>query len=165
MTEEELVTWVRTRIPAHVVLFEKCRIEPTKAIKAGFQLDDELAVIELAETYGRWNKALIEVVRARRVAGEEIPQAWSDFVFDILLGIRKKPDGRGKKSQSLRDDAICDCIRQITAHTSFKATRNEAKHDRPCAVGIVSAALGGNPGYEGVERVWHDYLARRAASK
>lgn len=156
--------WARAQISATVFMLEKCRIDPAKVINAGTRRADEMAVIELAETNAKWTKALINTVRDRRLAGEAIPQAWRNFVFDILLGVLKKPDGRGKTSKSLRDSAICDCIRQITEHTSFKATRNEASNDRPCAVSIVSEALCGNPGYEGVERVWHDYLARHRAS-
>ena len=165
MTEEELVVWAQTRIPGIVIKLEECRIDPGKVIDAGTRRADEIASIELAETYSEWTKALINTVRERRLSGDAVPNPWRDFVFDILLGVRKKPDGRGKKSQSMRDDTIAERILKINAPQAFAARGTEASHDRPCAVGIVSAALGGNPGYEGVERVWHDYLARRSASK
>lgn len=165
ITEEELVAWARTQILGNIDMLKKGRIDPAQVIEAGASLADEAAIVELAETYGEWSKALVNTVRKRRQAGEVIPQTWHDFVFDTLLGIRKKPDGRGKTSKFLRNEAICACIRQIATHTSLKATRSEASYETQCAVSIVSAALNGNPGYEGVERVWHEYLNRRAVSK
>jgi hypothetical protein len=155
MTENDLVAWCRERIEAHTAMLQVIRLDIIKVIEAGTKPEDDEATLILAKEHPEWCSALIATVKARRMNGKYIPKEWQDFVFDILLGIEKRPDGRGKKSQSLRDEAICDCISKIINFTSLKATRSEADESKVCAVSIVAIAMKNFPGYEGVERIWH----------
>ena len=115
--------------------------------------EDHASVLELALVNHAWRDALIEVARARRKSKEAIPGPWGWYLLDHFLGVEKRPNGKGRKSESSRDEAICYCIWQIVKHTNYKATRSEASGEKTCAVSIVAKALG-STGYEGVERVW-----------
>lgn len=156
LDDKALAAWCRKSIGGHRATIAHVRaIIDLKAIIAlATTREDEGAALKLARESGRWFDALIEVAKDRRTRGDAIPISWRDYLSDCHIGVVRRPDGRGKKNQSARDEAICRCIRDIVSHTRFKATRNEASGDKPCAVSIVAAALGEMPGYEGVERIW-----------
>jgi hypothetical protein len=150
-----LVEWCRNYIQSHKALMLRMRLNLTAVIAHGAAREDQEIALERAREDEHWCKALIEVARDRRMKGEAIPEAWRDYVLDILLMAEKMPDGRGKWTQSVRDEAICRCIHDIVKHTRFKATRQE-DNERKCAVDIVVAALGNDPGFHRVRQIWKE---------
>ncbi len=151
--EKELMAWCKSSISGHKDVLSRAEIDMKALIDRSATPEDHASVLELVLANHAWRDALIEVVRARRKSKEAIPGPWGWYLLDHFLGVEKRPNGKGRKSEGGRDEAIRYCIRQIVKHTKYKATRSEASGEKTCAVSIVAKALG-RTGYEGVERVW-----------
>jgi hypothetical protein len=165
MDRGELVAWCKSEIKTHVKLLDLAleSVSPKCVVvnyPEGLDID---GVLELARRDKNWCDALINEVKKRRVEGQEIPSPWRDFALDVLLKIGERPDGRGKKNFSARDDAICRCVRLLIKYTNRKATRAAESKSRDCVLCIVEDAIAGNAawgnctGYEGLERVWSEH--------
>lgn len=152
--DDGLVAWCKRAIGRHeaMLISAKSCLEPKPIISRCVGHDDEMAVLELSKANGNWHNALVEVVTERRRKGEYIPSLWREYLFDVFLKIRKKPDGRGASSEAMRNDAICKIVEIIVMHTDLKATRNEATEGKRCAASVVSAALGKE--YSTIEGIW-----------
>ena len=153
LAEKELIDWCKKSIGGHKDLLSRTKINIEALIDRSATPEDQAAVLELVLANHLWRDALIEVAKARRQSKGTIPGPWGWYLLDYFLGVEKRPNGKGRKSESNRDEAIEYCIRQIVKHTTIKATRSEASGEKTCAVSIVADALG-STGYEGVERVW-----------
>lgn len=153
LAEKDLIAWCKKSIDGHKDILSRTRIDIKALIERSATPEDQGAVLELVLANHLWRDALIEVAKARRQSKGTIPGPWGWYLLDYFLGVEKRPSGKGRKSESSRDEAICYCIRQIVKNTTIKATRSEASGEKTCAVSIVADALG-NTGYEGVERVW-----------
>jgi len=153
LDEKELVDWCKKSISGNKDALSRVKIDMKASIIRSATPEDHASVLELVLADHAWRDALIEVAKARRKSKEAIPGPWGWYLLDHFLGVEKKPNGKGRKSEGSRDEAIRYCIRQIAKHTTYKATRSEASGEKTCAVSIVAKALG-STGYEGVERVW-----------
>lgn len=162
LDKDGLVVWCRDYIAAQLDMSKRFKEKMQKP--AVVAEDDELALLDVAKTVGYFHELLKEETKSRRLGGKLVPDAWQNYLSDVYIGVKKKPDGRGQKSNYARDCAICYCIRQITEHTSYKATRGVSQADKDCAVSIVSEALK-NIGYDAVERVWKDRPKNSDATK
>lgn len=154
LNDDGLVEWCKEAIAHHeaVLKMAKLCLEPKSLISRSVGHEDEIAVLELSQIYGSWHNALITVVTERRIKDEYIPGSWRDYLFDVFLKIRKKPDGRGASSEAMRDDSICKTMEILVMRTNLKATRNEATEDKRCAASVVSSALGRE--YSTIEAIW-----------
>ena len=154
LNDDGLVEWCKEAIGRHEAMLNMAKscLEPKSLISRSAGYEDEIAALELSQMNGNWHSALIAVVTERRIKGEYIPGSWRDYLFDVFLKIRKKPDGRGLGSKAMRDESICKTIEIIVMHTDLKATCNEATEGRRCAASVVSAALGKE--YSTIEASW-----------
>lgn len=160
MSKEQLVKWCHEHIDKHLTIVEMASkaLDPERLIansRLGSVLPrkDQKAALRLAKTDPGWCNSLIKAVKDLRENDANVPSEWRDYVLDVLLRVEKRPDGRGKASNSTRDSAILWCISKIERHTEFYATRAE-ESEKPCAASIVSEALKGKPKTESVKKIW-----------
>lgn len=159
---EGLAEWCKTQIDNHIAVLTKMQscLDPKPIMSRAIGHGEEILVLMDARRNVRSHNALVELVRERRIKGEYIPEVWRVYLFDVYLGIRKKPDGRGKSSQSMRDDAICRCIQYLVDfRPPLNPTRNEANDDITSAADIVAKALP-NQTHGAVAKIWNKHTKR-----
>ena len=155
-----LVGWCREAIRRHkeMLAMVHSSLDPKPLISRAVGHDDEIAALELAKVNRDWHNALVASVKERRIGGQYIPGVWREHLFDVFLDIRKKPDGRGRNSEAIRDDAVCRVIETILMHIKINATRNDATKGKRCAADIVAEAVGVD--YTTIETIWKRYRKR-----
>lgn len=157
LDEDGLVDWCRKEIDNFMNAFAGMNgiINPKAIISRSIGQDDQDAVLNISRKDHVWHDALIEVVKERLEKGKSVPESWRDYLLDHFLGIEKRRDRRGEKTESLRNEAICRCIWFIQKCTKYKASTSK-RYDNTCGISIVMQALKDNTGYAGVERVWKE---------
>jgi hypothetical protein len=147
---EELVGWCRDEIKRSLDGFN-WKIDLVSMMSHCNVSEDQEMILDLAQTSNRYFNSLVEFAKQRRKEGLEIPEPWRDYLFDVLIGARSKPSGRGRASEAQRDVAICRCIRYIANCTQYKVSRNAASSSA-CGISIVAKAMGVS--YYTIATVW-----------